>query len=78
MGTGYGKASVDRLLQYAWSLPIASAVVGMPKLDFLRENAQIARSYKPMPSDEMDSFSKEMSEANKHVLDRHFHHHVDA
>ena len=78
VGTSEGKAGVDRLLQYAWSLPVATAVVGMPTLDFVRQNAEIARGFKPMPVGEMRDFSKKLSDANKHALDTHFHHHVDA
>lgn len=78
VGTGEGKSGVDRLLQYAWSLPVATAVVGMPTLDFVKENAAIARGFKPMPETEMRDFSKRLSDANKHALDTHFCHHVDA
>jgi len=78
VGTGEGKAGVDRLLQYAWSLPVATAVVGMPTLKFVKENAAIARSFKPMPEVEMRDFSDRLSDANKHALDTRFHHHVDA
>lgn len=78
VGTGEGKAGVDRLLQYAWSLPVSTAVVGMPTLKFVKENAAIARSFKPMPEVEMRDFSDKLSDANKHALDTRFHHHVDA
>ena len=78
VGTGEGKAGVDRLLQYAWSLPVATAVVGMPTLKFVQENAAIARSFEPMPEVEMRDFSDKLSDANKHALDTRFHHHVDA
>lgn len=78
VGTGEGKAGVDRLLQYAWSLPVSTAVVGMPTLKFVKENAAIARRFKPMPEVEMRDFSDRLSDANKHALDTRFHHHVDA
>ncbi len=78
VGTAEGKSGVDRLLQYAWSLPVATAVVGMPTLEFVRENAAIARRFEPMPEIEMRDFSKKLSDANKHALDTRFHHHVDA
>lgn len=78
VGTGEGKAGVDRLLQYAWSLRVSTAVVGMPTLKFVKENAAIARSFKPMPEVEMRDFSDKLSDANKNALDTRFHHHVDA
>ena len=77
VGEGPGKSGVDRLLQYAWSLPVASAVVGMPTLDLLRENVEIARNFAPMPQDEMNRFSSELAGANKQALDRHFCRHED-
>ena len=78
LGEGAGKSDIARLLQYVWSLPaVTAAVVGMPGLGLLRENAAVARNFKPMPPGEMREFSKEMSDANKHVLDRHFESHPD-
>ncbi len=78
VGDGPGKSDIARLLQYAWSLPsVAVAVVGMPTLEFLRENAAAARNFKPMPAGEMQEYSKHMSDANKHALDRHFECHQD-
>jgi len=78
VGTGGGKASMDKLLRYALSLPIASAVVGMPKLEQMRENAELARNFKPMPAQEMKEFSGQMAGAFKVALDRKFARHIDA
>ena len=78
VGDGSGKSDISRLLQYVWSLPsVTAAVVGMPTLEFLRENVAVARNFKPMSTDEMREYSKGMSDANKHVLDRHFESHLD-
>ena len=77
MGTGSGKAGVEPLLRYTLSLPVAAAVVGMPKLEHVRHNAELARHFEPMPSSEMDEFSREISDANKLALDRHFCRHED-
>ena len=77
VGDGPGTAGVQRLLQYALSLPVSSAVVGMPTLEFLRQNAQIVRDFQPMAPDMMQEFSKEMADANKQAMDRHFCCHED-
>ncbi|MCY4595967.1 MAG: aldo/keto reductase, partial [Bryobacterales bacterium] len=78
VGEGSGKSDIARLLRYVWSLPsVTAAVVGMPSLEFLRENATVARNFKPMPAGEMEEYSMEMSDANKHMLDRHFESHLD-
>ena len=77
LGGGSGKASIEPLLQYTLSLPVAAAVVGMPKLDYVRQNVELARGFEPMPPSQMDEFSREMSDANKVALDHHFCEHED-
>jgi hypothetical protein len=77
LGAGHGKSTIDPLLQYTLSLPVAAAVVGMPKLDFIRHNTDLARNFTAMPKTDMDSFSREMSEANKTAIDSHFCDHED-
>ena len=78
VGSQSGKASMERLLRYSLSLPVAVAVVGMPKLEFIRENVKLARAFKPMPRTEMDDFSGKMADAHKYAMDRYFCCHEDA
>ena len=77
VGSGPSKADPARLLQYTLSLPVASVVVGMPKLELIRQNAAWAMDFKPMPKSEMKEFSRRMADANKLALDRKFAHHMD-
>lgn len=77
IGSGSEKGSVEKLLQYSWSLPVAAAVVGMPTHAMIRQNAQFARSFVPMPEEEMRGFSRRMAGANKMALDLKFRDHVD-
>ncbi len=77
LGAAPGKAAIDPLLRYTLSLPVAAAVVGMPKLDYIRHNTGLARNFAPMPGDDMEDFSREMSGANKMALDAHFCRHED-
>lgn len=77
IGSGSDKGSVEKLLQYSWSLPVAAAVVGMPTHSMIRQNAQFARSFEPMPEEEMRDFSHRMAGANKMALDSKFRNHVD-
>ncbi len=74
VGDGSGKASGEQLIRYALSLPVSMVSVGMPKLDFIRRNVALAKSFQPMPKSEMDSLSTRLSQANKMALDYHFHH----
>ena len=73
-----GKAPVEKLLSYSLSLPIAAAVVGMPKLEFIDANVQIAKNFKPLSKDEMRQFSTAIASQNKVALDRYFADHIDA
>ena len=77
-GQAPGKSSIEPLLRYSLSLPVAVAVVGMPKLEYVRQNTQLARDFTPMPAEEMRRFSTEMADANKVAMDRHFCCHEDA
>lgn len=72
-----GKAPTEKLITYSMSLPVASVVIGMPKLDFVDQNIAIAKAFKPMPPAEMKRLSGELSEEHKARLDAWFHGHVD-
>ncbi|HSB13777.1 MAG TPA: aldo/keto reductase [Bryobacteraceae bacterium] len=73
-----GQAPAQQLLRYVLSLPVTAAVVGMPKLEFLDENIQTARTFTPMPKSEMQKLAGELADRNKVALDRYFSGHVDA
>jgi uncharacterized protein len=52
---GAGKADAATLLRYAWSLPVSTAVCGMPKLEFLEANVAAARTFAaPLSPAEID------------------------
>jgi aryl-alcohol dehydrogenase-like predicted oxidoreductase len=73
-----GKAPTEKLIRYSLSLPVATAVIGMPKLDFIDENVGIAKNFKPLSPEEMKSLSSELSHAYKARLDEWFLNHTDA
>ena len=73
-----GQAPVEKLIRYSMSLPVAAAVIGMPKPEFLEQNVQVAKAFKPMPASEMHQLSTELSAKNQMALDHFFRHHVDA
>lgn len=73
-----GKASPEQLIRYSLTLPgVTAAVVGMPKLEHIDRNIQIAKAYKPMPESEMRELSGRLAE-HKEAIDRFFSNHVDA
>ncbi len=66
------------LVRYAMTLPVASAVIGMPKMEFVEQNIQFAKSFQPMSKDDMKSLSRRLSAARKAEIDAYFAHHADA
>jgi uncharacterized protein len=72
-----GGAEAASLLRYAWSLPVSTAVCGMPKLEFLEANVATAKAYAaPMPRAEMEKLRQQLA-GRKVVLERFFAHHRD-
>jgi hypothetical protein len=79
IGEGSAKAGAEQLIRYAMSLPVSVVTVGMPKLDFIRQNAGLARRFQPMSKTERLELSRRIAGANKLALDHHFNHeHGDA
>ena len=71
-------ATPEKLLYYSMSLPVTTAVVGMPKLEHIDENVRLAKAFKPLPKHEMESLSGSLSRKYKASLDRFYRTHVDA
>jgi uncharacterized protein len=63
LGSGSGRSDMKSLLRYSMSLPVATAVVGMPQLDMLEHNIEVARSFSPLQEDEMKHLRQELSPA---------------
>jgi uncharacterized protein len=73
-----GQASPDKLIHYSMSLPVAAAVIGMPKVAHIEQNVAAAKAFKPLPAEEMKRMSGDLSAKNKLALDHYFRHHIDA
>ena len=74
---GGGKATAGELLRYAWSLPVAAAVVGMPRREHLEANLEAARSFTPLSAAEMDALRGRLAPARA-ALEGFFSGHKDA
>jgi aryl-alcohol dehydrogenase-like predicted oxidoreductase len=48
-----GAITAEDALRYAMSLPVATTITGMDKLEILRQNLKIAQGFKPMDAAEM-------------------------
>jgi predicted aldo/keto reductase-like oxidoreductase len=76
VGEGAGKASIEPLIRYALSLPVSTAVIGMPKLQFVDQNVAIVKSFKPMTAGEMDKVRSQVA-SQRASLEHFFSHHHD-
>jgi predicted aldo/keto reductase-like oxidoreductase len=63
LGSGSGKTDMRSLLRYSMSLPVTTAVVGMPRLDMLEHNIEIARSFSPLHDEEMERLRRQLTPA---------------
>jgi len=73
-----GETSIENLVRYSMSLPVASAVCGMPKVEHIEQNIAIAKAFRPMPRVEMDRLTSEISEKKKLAILEFFRDHQDA
>jgi aryl-alcohol dehydrogenase-like predicted oxidoreductase len=56
-----GQAAVEDLLYYSLSLPVAAAVVGMPKLEHIEENVRLAKAFRELSAAEMSEVAARVS-----------------
>lgn len=60
VGEGPGKADMRSLLRYSMSLPVTTAVVGMPRPEMLTHNVETARSFSPIDDQEKERFRQQL------------------
>jgi predicted aldo/keto reductase-like oxidoreductase len=73
-----GQSTAEKLMYYSLSLPVASAVIGMPKPEHITENITLAKSFKPLSREEMKQLSGELAPKNYLAMEKFFADHVDA
>jgi aryl-alcohol dehydrogenase-like predicted oxidoreductase len=72
-----GGPDVASLLRYAWSLPVSTAVCGMPKLEHLEANVATARAYRdPLPAAEIEKMRQQLA-GRRFVVQDFFANHED-
>ena len=65
VGSGTGKAEMTSLLRYSMSLPVTTAVVGMPQPGMLAHNVEIARTFSPLKDDEKERLRQQLDPARQ-------------
>jgi uncharacterized protein len=78
LGKTADKADAQTLMRYTWSLPVASAMIGMTSLEEVEQNATWASAFQPMLPNEMRELSNRLSSANKINVDNYFANHSDS
>ena len=76
VGDGVGKASIKDLLYYSLSLPVAACVIGMPTLEMVRNNIQLAQEFRPMTDPQMQAV-RDKVEPSAVAFNRFLLHHND-
>lgn len=61
LSSGAGKTEMRSLLRYSMSLPVTTAVVGMPRPEMLAQNVEVARSFSPLQDDEKERLRQHLS-----------------
>ena len=65
LGKRHRKGRHDSLLRYSMSLPVTTAVVGMPHLEMLEHNVEVARSFSPHSDQDMERLRKDVAPARE-------------
>jgi uncharacterized protein len=76
LGSGAGKTDIDSLLHYSLSLPVTTAVVGMPQLDMLEHNIQVARNFSTLKDEEMQRL-RQLVSPSREGLEQNLSGHLD-
>ena len=71
-----GKGDIDSLLRYSISLPVTTAVVGMPHKEMLDHNIEFARMFTAFPESDMERWRKEL-QPSRGGLEKNLTGHLD-
>ncbi|MGH9839414.1 MAG: aldo/keto reductase [Blastocatellia bacterium] len=77
VGEGAGRLDIQSLIRYALSLPVSTAVMGMPKMQFIEQNVAIVKSFNPLKPAEMDKLRVQAA-LQRASLEHWFSNHRDA
>ncbi len=73
-----GAAPIERMLAYALSLPVSLASLGMPKVEFIAQNVDLARDFKPISGADRKRLTDSIRAGRKVSMAEFFRHHEDA
>jgi aryl-alcohol dehydrogenase-like predicted oxidoreductase len=76
LGKEPGKTDMHSLLRYSLSLPVTTTVVGMPRLEFVQHNTELARNFSPLAENEMEQLRRAL-ERSREPLEKRLVGHLD-
>jgi uncharacterized protein len=76
VGDGSGKADMNSLLRYSMSLPVTTAVVGMPQPEMLAHNVETARSFSALSDQEKERLRQHL-DPSRQGLEKRLVGHLD-
>ncbi len=76
LGKEPGKTDMHSLLRYSLSLPVTTAVVGMPRVEFIEHNIELARNFSPLGEDEKERLRRAV-EPSRGQLEKKLVGHLD-
>jgi len=76
VGEGAGRAKIESLIRYALTLPVSTAVIGMPKVEFIDQNIAVIKSFTPLNEGEMKGLRTQVA-SQRVSLERFFINHRD-
>ena len=71
-------APVEKMVAYALSLPVSLASIGMPKLEFIERNVELARAFQPMTPAEKERLRESIAHNRKAAMEVYLRDHRDA
>jgi hypothetical protein len=76
IGQEPGKADPTSLLRFALSLPVTTAVSGMPQVEMLEHNVALGRNFSPFSAADMERLRQELS-ISRPIMEKKLVGHVD-
>jgi predicted aldo/keto reductase-like oxidoreductase len=76
VGQGAGKADMNLLLRYSMSLPVTTAVVGMPRPEMLVHNVETARRFSALNDQEKELLRQQLN-SSREGLEKRLVGHLD-
>ncbi len=76
IGREPGRTDAATLMRFVLSLPVSTAVSGMPQVEMLEHNVAVGRSFRPFSASEMASLRAQLS-VSRAPLEKHLVGHID-